>query len=78
MMRAATRTDMIETQIRVAWFEMLKQKSNSAMKKIRILSTGERFHEREPRRKLDMTYDHISNAHGRLRIIAIGSRPKFG
>jgi len=76
MMRAATRTDMIETEIRVAGFEILKQKSNSAMKKITILSTGERSYEREPRRKLEMTYDHISNAHGRLRIIAIGSRPK--
>jgi hypothetical protein len=78
MMRAATRADMIETEIRVARFEILKQKSNSAMKKITTLSTEERLHEREPRRKLEMTYDHISNAHGRLRIIAIGSRPKAG
>jgi hypothetical protein len=43
MMRAATRIDMIETEIRVAGFEMLKQKSNSAMKKITILSKRERF-----------------------------------
>jgi hypothetical protein len=78
MMRAATRDDMIETEIRVAGFEILKQKSNSAMKKITILSTGKRLHDCEPRRQLEMTYDHISNAHGRLRIIAIGSRPKFG
>jgi hypothetical protein len=78
MMRADTRADMIETEIRVARFEISKQKSNSAMKKITILSTRERFHEHEPRKKLEMTYDHISNAHGRLRIIAIGSRPKAG
>jgi hypothetical protein len=50
MTRAATRTDMIETEIRVARFEILKQNSNSAMKKMTILSTGERSHEREPRR----------------------------
>ena len=78
MTRAVTRTDMIETQIRVAGFEILKQKSNSAMEKITILLTGKRCHECEPRRKLKMTYDHISNAHGRLRIIAIDSRPKIG
>jgi len=78
MTRAATRTDMIETEIRVARFEILKQKSNSAMKNITILSTGESFHERESRRELEMTYDHISNAHGRLRMIAIGSRPNTG
>ena len=76
MIRAATKTDMIETEIRVARFEILKQKSNRAMKKITILPTGGRFHEREPTRKLETTYDHISNAHGRLRTIAIGSRPK--
>jgi hypothetical protein len=46
MMRAATRADAIETEIRVAGFEILKQKSNSAMKKITILSIGERLHER--------------------------------
>ena len=69
---------MIETQIRVAGFEILKQKSNSAIKKSTILSTKNRFYERELRRKLEMTYDHISKAHGRLRIIAIGSRPKTG
>jgi hypothetical protein len=32
MIRAATRTDMIKREIRVAGFEILKQKSNSAMK----------------------------------------------
>ena len=78
MMRAATRADMIEAEIRVARFEISKQKSSIATKKITTLSTGQRFHEREPRRKLEMTYDHISIAHGRLRITAIGSRPKTG
>jgi hypothetical protein len=45
MMRATTRTDMTETEIRVAEFEILKQKSNNAMKKIIILSAVVRFHE---------------------------------
>ena len=78
MTRVAIRTDMIETEIHVERFEILKQKSNRAMKKIIILFTVEEFHEHEPRRKFRMTYDHISNAHGRLRIIAIGSRPNDG
>lgn len=69
---------MIETEIRVARFEILKQNSNSAMKKITILSTVQRSYEREPKREHEITYDHISNAHGRLRIIAIGSSPKTG
>jgi hypothetical protein len=56
-MSVTTRTDMIATKIRVEMFEILKQKSNSAMKKI--------------------TIDHISNAQGRPKIIAIGSRPKI-
>jgi hypothetical protein len=52
MMRVPTRADMIETEMRVARFEILKQKNNSAMEKITILSTTkERSHEREPRRK---------------------------
>ena len=67
---------MTETQIRVAGFEILKQKSNNAMKNITILYTRNSFHEREPSGKLETTYDHISNAHGRLKMIAIGSRPK--
>ena len=41
MTRVATRAVMIETEIRVARFEILKQKSNSAMEKITILSKGE-------------------------------------
>jgi hypothetical protein len=39
---------MIATNIRVGRFEILKHKSNSAMKKITILSTEEGFHKREP------------------------------
>jgi hypothetical protein len=39
MIRVVTRTDMIETEIRVPRFEILKQKINSAMKNITILST---------------------------------------
>jgi len=46
-MRVATRTDMNATKIRVEMFEILKHKSNSAMKKITILSMEE-FHKREP------------------------------
>jgi hypothetical protein len=40
MMRTATRTDMIEMEIRVAGFEIPKQKSNIAMKKSTTLSRG--------------------------------------
>ena len=39
---------MIATKIRVGAFEILKQKSNSAIKKIPILSTKEEFYKREP------------------------------
>ena len=37
-MRVAKMTDEIATKVRVEVFEILKQKSNSAMKKITILS----------------------------------------
>jgi hypothetical protein len=47
-MRVITRTDGIATKIRVETFEMLKQKANSATKKITILSTEDGSHEREP------------------------------
>ena len=53
MTRIDTITDAIVTEIRVAGFEILKQKINSPMKKVTILSTVERFHEREPRTKLE-------------------------
>jgi len=42
-MRQTARTDMIETEIIVAVFEIVKQKSNSAMKKTTILSTEEKI-----------------------------------
>jgi hypothetical protein len=45
-MRVITRTDTIAMKIRDRIFEILKQKSNSAIKKITILSTEE-FHKRE-------------------------------
>jgi hypothetical protein len=38
MIRPAIRTEMNPTKIRVAIFEMVKQRSNSAMKKTTILS----------------------------------------
>ena len=40
MMRTAVMTDMAVTKARVAVFEIVKQKSSSAMKKITILSNG--------------------------------------
>jgi hypothetical protein len=43
-MRVAKTTDEIATKIRVEAFEILKQKSNSAMKKITILSGRKGFH----------------------------------
>jgi hypothetical protein len=43
MMRTTARTDMIETEMIVAVFEIVKQKSNSAMKNITILSTEEKI-----------------------------------
>jgi hypothetical protein len=43
-MRVAKMTDEIATKVRVEVFEILKQKSNSAMKKITILSKRKGFH----------------------------------
>ena len=80
-MRVTTMTDMVATEVRVEAFEILKQKNNSATKKITALSK-EGFQKREQSatsgkaRDDAMTYDHISNAQGRLKIMAIGSRPK--
>jgi hypothetical protein len=42
-MRVATRTDMLATKIRVETFEIVKQKSNSAMENITILSMESGF-----------------------------------
>jgi hypothetical protein len=47
-MRVTTRADMIATNIRVEKFEIVKQKSNSAMENITILSMKEGFHKHEP------------------------------
>jgi hypothetical protein len=47
-MRVAIKAEMIATKIRVEAFEILKQKSNSAMKKVTILSAEEAFHKCEP------------------------------
>jgi hypothetical protein len=71
---------MIATKIRVGAFEILKQKSNSAMKNITILSPRRNFinvNRVQRLRRQKMTYDHMSNAQGRLKIMAIGSRPKI-
>jgi hypothetical protein len=78
--RVQIRTDMIATKIRVGIFEILKQKSNSAMKNITILSPKTNFINMNRVQRLEtqkMTYDHMSNAQGRLKIMAIGSRPKI-
>jgi hypothetical protein len=78
-MRVITRTDDIATKIRVEAFEMLKQKSDSATKNITILSKRDfiNVNQVQPLKRQDMTYDHISNAQGRLKTIAIGSSPKI-
>jgi hypothetical protein len=76
MMRTTTRADMAETTVRVEVFEILKEKSNNATKNSIILSTGEKFVNMSSLGGKRTTYDHISKAHGRLKIIAIGSRPK--
>jgi len=55
MTRIEPRNELAVTKARVAVFEIVKQKSNSAMKKYTIA--------------------HISKAYGRLKIIAMGSRP---
>jgi hypothetical protein len=80
-MRVTKTTDEIATKIRVGEFEILKQKSNSATKNNTILRTEVGFHIREPNSYniwgQEMTYDHIRSAQGRLKIMAIGSRPKI-
>ena len=80
--RVIKRTDEIARKIRVGEFEILKQKSNSATKNITILLTKVGFHIRQPSKlqhleSQEMTYDHISRAQGRLKIMAIGSSPKI-
>jgi len=77
MMRTTTTTDMTETTVRVEVFEILTQKSNNATKNVTILPTGEKFVNMSCLGGKRTAYDHISKAHGRLKIIAIGSRPKI-
>ena len=80
-MRIATITKVTATNILVEVFEMLKQKSNSPKKNVTILLSepeGSVINESEEELlKWEATYDHISNAHGRLRVIANSSRPKI-
>jgi hypothetical protein len=77
-MRITIIIDIAMTEIRVALFDMVKQKSNSARKNVAMLSQEEGVHKRlsESNPPKAGTYDHMSNAHGRLKTIAIGSRPK--
>ena len=59
-MRVAKMTDEIATKVRVEVFEILKQKSNSAMKKITILSKRKGFHKPSatPRKARDDVRPH--------------------
>jgi len=68
---------MAETTARVEVFEILKQKSNNATKNVIILPTGEKFVNKSHLGCKRTTYDHISKAQGRLKTMAIGSRPKI-
>lgn len=78
--RMAIMADIAAREIRVDVFDMVKQKSNSVMKNITILIRnveGSRKYEVDlTSRRRVMTYDHMRSAHGRLKMIAIGSRPK--
>jgi hypothetical protein len=76
-MRTAMMADITETTVRVEVFEILTQKSNNATKNIIILPTGEKFMNMSRLGGKRTAYDHISKAHGRLKIIAIGSRPNI-
>ena len=58
-MRVITRTDEIATKIRVEKFEMLKQKTNNATKKITILYTEDRFQKRESRTTFEEATDDV-------------------
>ena len=73
-------TDIAAREIHVDVFNMVKQKSNSMIKNIAILLRSvEGSHKYEAKltsRRRVMTYDHMRSAHGRLKMIAIGSRLK--
>ena len=74
-------TDVTATKIRVGGFEILKQNNSSAMENITILSPRleewRSINQLGEVSKYGMTYAHINSAHGRLNIIAIGSKPKI-
>lgn len=76
-------TDVTATKIRVGRFDVPKHTSSNATKNITILSHEvevEGDHKvnsnKDPRKR--QTYAHISSAQGRLKIMAIGSRPNLG
>jgi hypothetical protein len=74
---AATSAVITVTKPRVAVFEIVKHKSSNAMENITILrrESRTRYEPKVIPGRREMTYDHISKAYGRLRIMAIGSRP---
>ena len=77
--RMVTMTDIAVREMHVDVFDMVIQKSNSVMKNITILLSvkGSRKYEvKLTSTWRAMTYDHMRSAHGRLKMIAIGSRPK--
>ena len=78
--KMATMTDIAVREICVDVFDMVKQKSNSVIKNVTILLRSvERSCKYEAKltsRRWAMIYGHMRSAHGRLKMIAIGSRPK--
>ena len=78
--RTATMTDVTTTKIRVGRFEVLKHTSSSATENTAILSCKVEGDHKVPSKKgprKRQTYAHISSSQGRLRIMAIGSRPNL-
>ena len=79
-MKMATMTDIAVREIHVDVFDMVIQKSNSVMKNITILLRSVKgsckYEVKLTSTWRAMTYDHMRSAHGRLKMIAIGSRPK--
>jgi hypothetical protein len=65
--RVSTSADMIAVKIRVERFDLLKQRSKSAMKNNTILSMERDFTNVIRVQRQETTYDHISNAQGRLK-----------
>ena len=77
MVRATTRADVRPTIICAKRFEVTKQKHNNATENVTILwGRSSSVHIGKIRsQRQETTYDHMSSAHGRLKTIAIGSRP---